>query len=149
MPCSSAEYRQFDFWLGDWNVQDAAGNPAGTNRITSIQGGCVLLESWSGAKGGSGTSTSFNMYFSADRKWRQTWVDNQGGRLDLSGGLQAGMMVLEGESPSQKDPAKLVKQRITWEKKGENVRQLWQASRDEGKTWQVLFDGLYVRAKAK
>ena len=107
----------------------------------------MLLESWSGAKGGSGTS--FNMYFSADRKWRQTWVDNQGGRLDLSGGLQAGMMVLEGESPSQKDPAKLVKQRITWEKKGENVRQLWQASRDEGKTWQVLFDGLYVRAKAK
>lgn len=146
-PCSSPEYRQFDFWVGDWKVQDTAGDVAGTNQITAIQGGCVLFENWNGAKGGTGNS--FNMYHSADKKWHQTWVDNQGGRLDLAGGLQGGKMVLEGETPSQRDPAKRVKQRITWEKKGENVRQLWEASRDDGQTWKVLFDGLYVRVKTK
>ncbi|MEO8587410.1 MAG: hypothetical protein ABI584_14690 [Acidobacteriota bacterium] len=145
--CAAPEYRQFDFWLGDWNVKDASGSEAGTNRITSIQGGCVLLENWTGAKGSNGTS--FNMYFSGDRKWHQTWVDNQGGRLDLAGGVVDGKMVLEGESPSQREPGTLVRQRISWEKKGADVRQLWEASRDGGKTWKVLFDGLYVRAKAK
>lgn len=146
-PCSSPEHRQFDFWLGEWNVQDTAGNPAGTNQITAIQNGCVLFENWTGAK--NGTGNSFNMYFAAEKKWRQTWVDNQGGRLDLSGGLRDGKMVLEGEAPSQRDPTKRVKHQISWEKKGENVRQLWHASRDDGKTWNVLFDGLYVPAKAK
>ena len=147
VPCTAPEYRQFDFWLGDWNVQDTAGNPAGTNRITSIQGGCVLFENWNGAK--NGTGNSFNMYDASDKKWRQTWVDNQGGRLDLSGGLREGKMVLEGEAPSQRDPTRRVRHQISWEKKAGNVRQLWQASRDDGKTWAVLFDGLYVPAKAK
>lgn len=145
--CSSPEYRQFDFWLGDWNVQDAAGNLAGTNQITSTQGGCVLFENWKGAK--KGTGNSFNMFLAADGKWHQTWVDNQGGRLDLAGGLQDGRMVLEGDAPSSKEAGKRVKHRITWEKKGANVRQVWQSSRDDGKTWDVVFDGLYVPKKAK
>lgn len=146
-PCNSPEYHQFDFWLGDWNVQDAAGNPSGTNQITSIQGGCVLFENWRGAKGGAGNS--FNMYFAADGKWHQTWVDNQGGRLDLAGGLRDGRMVLEGDAPARKEPGQRVRHRISWEKKGTNVRQVWQASRDDGKTWSILFDGLYVPAKPR
>lgn len=146
-PCASPEHRQFDFWLGDWTVQDAAGNFAGTNQITAIQGGCVLFENWNGAK--NSTGNSFNMYYAADRKWHQTWVDNQGGRLDLAGGLQDGKMVLDGDGPSPREPGKHVKHRISWEKKGANVRQIWHVSRDDGKTWNVLFDGLYVPAKAK
>ena len=146
-PCVSPEHRQFDFWLGDWKVQDAAGNAAGTNQITRIQGGCVLFENWKGAQ--NSTGNSFNMYYAADGKWHQTWVDNQGGRLDLAGGLQDGKMVLDGDAPSQRDPGKRVRHRISWERKGANVRQLWEASRDDGKTWKVLFDGLYVPARAK
>ena len=38
-PCSGAEYRQFDFWLGEWEVE-SGGKRAGTNRITRVQGGC-------------------------------------------------------------------------------------------------------------
>ena len=37
-PCTAAEYRHFDFWLGEWDVQSASGNSA-TNSITSDQGG--------------------------------------------------------------------------------------------------------------
>ncbi|MFI5183972.1 MAG: hypothetical protein ACHQNV_06220, partial [Vicinamibacteria bacterium] len=32
-PCSASEYRQFDFWLGDWDVYEN-GKAAGTNRVT-------------------------------------------------------------------------------------------------------------------
>ena len=36
--------------------------------------------------------------------------------------------------------------RITWTpNKDGTVRQLWEASTDQGKTWQVAFDGLYRR----
>lgn len=41
-PCSSQEHRQFDFWLGEWDVTQK-GKPAGTSRITAILGGCVLM----------------------------------------------------------------------------------------------------------
>jgi hypothetical protein len=144
-PCTAAEHRQFDFWLGQWEVT-AQGGVAGTNRIESIQGGCVLLESWTGS--GGSTGTSFNMYFPSDRKWHQTWVDNQGGRLDLAGGSKDGKMVLEGQMPSQKDPAKTVLHQITWEPLPDGtVRQIWRASRDGGQKWATLFDGTYSKSK--
>jgi len=38
--------------------------------------------------------------------------------------------------------------RITWTPNADGrVRQFWEASRDEGKTWMVVFDGTYVRMK--
>ena len=41
-PCTAAENRQFDFWIGDWDVTTPNGKAAGTNRINPILGGCVL-----------------------------------------------------------------------------------------------------------
>src|SRR3982751_4856124 len=48
--------RQFDFWLGDWDVRDATGKLVGRNRITRVQGGCALEEQWSGNGGVTGSS---------------------------------------------------------------------------------------------
>src|SRR5918996_1555494 len=45
-PCAAPEYRQFDFWLGDWNVYNPAGALVGTNRVTREFDGCVLQEHW-------------------------------------------------------------------------------------------------------
>jgi ketosteroid isomerase-like protein len=81
--CSGAEHRQFDFWIGDWDVQ-AKGELAGRNRIEAILGGCALLESWEGVSGGRGVS--LNAYAAGDGRWHQTWVDAQGARLELAGG---------------------------------------------------------------
>ena len=47
-PCVASEYRQFDFWIGDWDVTVLNGKAAGTNLIKPILGGCVLRR---GAKG--------------------------------------------------------------------------------------------------
>src|SRR5512138_297492 len=98
-PCATAEHRQFDFWLGEWNVVNAKGQTAGTNAITLEQDGCVLHEHWTGAKGGTGQS--FNVYDATDKRWHQIWVDNSGSLLQLQGGLVDGRMVLEGPGRAQ------------------------------------------------
>jgi hypothetical protein len=51
-PCAAPEYREFDFWIGDWVVTRPDGKPAGTNRIERIAGGCGLQETWTAATGG-------------------------------------------------------------------------------------------------
>jgi hypothetical protein len=134
-PCSAPEHRQFDFWIGDWEVRRPDGEVAGRNVIEPILGGCALRESWTGAKGMRGTS--LNTYSALDGKWHQTWVDEEGTLLLLSGALRDGKMVLEGETP--------VRHRITWSPLEDGrVRQLWETSPDSGATWNVVFDGTYV-----
>lgn len=144
-PCASAEHRAFDFWVGDWDVKAPDGSPEGTNRIELILKDCTLHESWHGAEGGFGQS--FNAYSKQDGKWHQTWVDDRGGVLLLSGGLQEGAMVLDSETlPSRREPGKMVRQRITWTRiDAGRVRQLWQQTDDAGKTWKTLFNGTYVK----
>jgi hypothetical protein len=140
--CSAPDYRQFDFWLGQWEVQTPDGKHAGTNNITRILGGCVLQEHWSGAKGMHGTS--FNIYDAAAGRWHQTWVDDRGTLLTLDGRLENGAMVLRGETHGHDGVT--MTQRITWSKLANgHVRQLWEASRDGGGTWQVVFDGIYIK----
>ena len=140
-PCSAPEYRQFDFWLGDWDVTNPAGKAAGHNHITSEYGGCVLQEHWTGAGGSVGSS--FNIYDPVRKVWHQTWVDNAGTLLEIEGGLKDGSMVMSGEQ-LQPDGKKLLN-RITWTPKDGKVRQFWETSADGGKTWQVSFDGLYAK----
>lgn len=141
--CASAEHHQLDFWIGDWEVKDATGALAGTNRIDPILGGCVLQENWQGAESMSGKS--FNIYSVADGKWHQTWVDDRGVRLDLAGGIEDDKMVLRGEAPSPKDPTKRILHRITWEKLDGGRVLTWDVSTDGGGTWQVVFQGTYSK----
>ena len=143
-PCDAAEYRQFDFWIGDWNVT-AKDQPAGTNSIHPVHGGCALQENWQGAGAGGISGSSFNIFDRASGKWHQTWVDASGTLLQLDGGLVGGSMVLAGSRPAATGGTAL--HRISWTPNEDgSVRQLWEASQDEGASWNVLFDGLYVKA---
>lgn len=139
--CSAAEFHQFDFWIGSWAVTEK-GKPAGTNRIEAVLGGCALVEHWSSASGGSGMSLNF--YDRATKSWYQSWTDQQGGALRLKGGFERDRMVLASESGGGSGDA--VHHRITWTQQPDrSVRQLWESSKDGGKTWTVAFDGLYVK----
>ncbi len=143
-PCATPDHRQFDFWLGDWEVTKPDGRVAGHNRISLIPGGCALREEWTGASRTPGTS--LNMFDTGARKWRQTWVDDGGTVLLLTGEFKNGKMVLEGESPV--GDGKTTRQRITWTPpSGGRVRQLWDSSADGGKTWKTEFDGTYAKTK--
>ncbi|MGH8130399.1 MAG: tetratricopeptide repeat protein [Steroidobacteraceae bacterium] len=136
-PCNTPEYRQFDFWLGDWDVESPASpGRVSRNRIIRINNGCTLREEYTSPGGYAGTSLNF---YDATRKlWHQTWIDNQGAALYLEGGLQGKSMVLATTA----DPQQV--NRITWTLLDDGrVRQLWESTTDGGKTWTTVFDGYY------
>ena len=140
-PCSAPEFRQFDFWVGDWSVSKPDGTVAGTNHITREYGGCVVHEHYATPRGYSGES--LNIYDASRGVWHQSWVDSTGLLLTLEGHLSGKSMVLEGASKAAEGPP--LKQRITWTPNPDGtVRQLWESADARGQ-WTVAFDGIYSR----
>jgi hypothetical protein len=143
--CDAPERRQFDFWLGEWDVRDPAGKLVGRNHITSLHQGCVLLENY---RAGAFSGSSLNVYDADRRKWHQTWVDSGGSLLVIEGGLDDGRMILAGETLDAAKAGSLVANRITWTPLPDGrVRQLWESSTDNGATWTTAFDGFYAKRK--
>jgi hypothetical protein len=144
-PCkASQEYRQLDFWVGEWEVQGPKGKTVGASNVQLILGDCVVFENWTGA--GGYTGKSFNLYDASVHKWKQFWVDDRGGMLEFTGEFKDGAMRYTGASTAQ--DGKPVIDRLTFFPLAEGrVRQLWEQSPDEGKTWKTVFDGTYIRKK--
>lgn len=144
MRCEGAEHRQFDFWLGQWDVYGGAGGDEllGTNHIERSANGCWLVEHWRGVSGNHGTST--NAWDAQYGVWRQFWVGGDGAVLRLEGGREGGAMVLRGELPAQGGGVQ--RQRIAWTAQPDgSVVQQWDTSDDEGASWQTSFRGIYRR----
>ena len=142
--CSAVEYRQFDFWIGDWDTfeMDAPNGPSIAHaEITAIVAGCALHESYEQTDGLVGDSIlSFDP---VRRQWQQTWITNRGSNMVLWGGLRDGALVLEGEVHLH-DGATVL-QRITWQVEGDGVRESAVLSRDGGASWEPAFDVLFRR----
>ena len=137
--CDSARYREFDFWIGRWEVRTPDGKIAGHNQIEKTPSGCAIQERWVSAGGGHGTSLNF--YDRSTGQWHQVWVDGRGGVLRLAGRRDGAAMVLVGTAANAAGRAQ--RQRITWSPlPGGRVRQLWETS-DDGVRWQTSFDGEY------
>lgn len=142
-PCRDSQaHRQLDFWVGEWEVQGPKGKTAGTSSVQLILGDCVIFENWTGA--GGYTGKSFNLYDTVTRKWKQFWVDDRGGMLEFTGEFKDGAMRYTGQSVAQ--DGKPVMDRLTFfPLDGGRVRQLWEQSPDQGKTWTTVFDGTYIK----
>jgi hypothetical protein len=141
-PCSTTEAKQFDFWVGDWDVFED-GKLAGTNRIERMYG-CVIHESW---KSPELSGQSMNVYDTKRGLWHQTWIDSNAGLLVLEGAWKNGALTMSDATlPGKKDPKRV--NEISWTPNTDgSVRQLWRVSKDAGKTWEAVFDGKYVRSK--
>ena len=134
-PCTSAEYHQMDFWLGDWDAYYApdAAAPGGRNVITREYGGCVIQEAFDGGPDTNGLiGHSVSTYFAPAGKWRQTWVDNQGGYFALIGGVEGDKFILVKHRPHDN----VAVQRMVFEDITPNAfTWRWQATADGGATW--------------
>ncbi len=142
-PCKARpEFRQFDFWIGEWLPKNAQGVTVGTSSIQLILGSCIIFENWETPVS---AGKSFNVYDVRDGKWHQTWVDAKGLMTHYVGGLVDGKMVLDSESIQN---GRKVIARMTFSKlPGGDVRQHGENSSDEGKTWTTTFDFTYVRKR--
>lgn len=145
--CDSEEAHQFDFWIGEWDVyKNGTDTLLGHNIIKPVAKACALLESWNSIDNQT-IGSSINKYNFEKGKWQQMWVDNSGLTLLIEGEYRDGKMVLENAQPAR-DRIKSMNNRITWfNNKDGSVRQLWEYSIDEGKTWQVAFDGMYKKVE--
>jgi hypothetical protein len=132
--CTSSEYHQFDFWVGDWQVLDA-GKPVAHVVVDKILGGCVIREHYSEPGGYEGQS--LNIYDAGRHYWRQTWVTNRGKFLEIRGTLQGGSMVLSGTDYDSMPPRFV---RGTWKPLKDGVEETAITSTDGGKTWTTWFD---------
>lgn len=140
--CCSAEYKQFDFWIGEWEVFNPDDKKVGTNSIQPIQGGCGLQENWESASGITGTSC--NYYNRQTEKWHQVWIDQSGGVLNLSGELIDGKMVLMSEETYNPATKTSYFDRITWEpQENGSVNQIWERKVADQSNWNVVFNGNY------
>ncbi len=140
--CADLVYRQFDFWLGDWNVSSQEGKLIGRDHVAKAFGNCVVQEQWTSVDGGTGSSVS--IYDVSRKLWHQTWVDSSGTLVVLEGGLKDGRMVMTGEQVEANGAHWM--SRMTWTPGKDSVNQVWDASKDGGKTWKMVFSATYKKA---
>jgi len=149
--CNDQLYRQFDFWVGEWDVYAKNGNKAGDSKISIILDSCIILEEWTSAsisKGIRYAGKSFNTYNSATQQWQQTWVDNIGGSTEfLKGKFQENKIIfLTYPYPYTKDTL-AIRQLTFYNLAKDKVRQVGEISKDNGISWKTEYDLEYRRKK--
>jgi hypothetical protein len=145
--CTGDEYRQLDFWIGDWDVYETTppqGPAVARARVEPVAQGCAIRERYEQADGLIGESLL--SYDSVRKAWQQTWITNRGAFMAIAGNLADGRLVLEGDV-HLKDGS-TVKQRITWQQQDGAVRESAALSKDGGKSWAPAFD-LVFRKRAR
>ena len=144
--CASKESRQFDFWVGRWNVHPKASpqTKTATSLVENLYHGCAIRENWMPLN--DHTGGSINAWSPQKKLWRQFWADSDGGSALFEGGWNGKAMVLTGVWPQPGKPKQMTRMTYTPLADG-SVEQAGETSDDNGKTWQPSFDLIYVRTK--
>jgi hypothetical protein len=142
-PCAADErHAAFDFWIGEWVVTQN-GQFAGTSSVQPILGHCTIFEQWESVNGGFGKS--FNYYDPGLDHWRQIWIDDSGSIIEFTGEARDGGIFFTAETVKPGDGS-VTHHKFEFTVIGEDgVRQYWETSTDDGKTWQSIWDGRYER----
>lgn len=146
-PCAAPEYRQLDFWIGQWRVLNTADKAEyGSSDIAGEMQGCAISESYRApaAPGSPYEGASHSGYDRKDGHWHQMYVDSNGNVTWFTGGPQGPQaMVFEGEGKAG------ARQRMTYRQQADgSVRQTGETSTDGGANWQPAYDYTYVKRQA-
>ncbi len=145
-PCAgNPAYRQFDFWIGEWEAYTPAGKKGGDSKISLMLDSCIILEEWTSTQGAY-AGKSYNTYNAANGKWQQYWVDNKGGVTEyFNGHYEDNKMILQTANIKQADGSYKILKMTFHHLSANKVRQHGESSTDEGKTWKTDFDLEYRR----
>ena len=144
-PCSSPEASQFDFWVGDWTLY-TADTITGTNTIYKVMDGCTIQENFN-SPGSSYTGKSWSVYNPQTKLWQQTWVDNQGEYISLTGKFEAGKMTLVTPSKKMPNGREMIFRMIFYNINKDSFDWSWEGSSDAGLTWKLNWQIHYIRKK--
>ena len=145
--CDDAPHHRLDFLLGDWRVVGPGDEPIAISRIERIHGGCAVRESWI-TVGGDATGEGLSYVDPADHVWKQLWVDSTGivtRAAEASGArdLPPGALRFAGESTFL-DGTSVLYRLTARPLDGGRLHVVIEHSRDDGATWQSVFDVQYV-----
>lgn len=148
-PCTSNPvYRQFDFWIGEWEAYGLNGKKAGDSKIELILDSCIVLENWK-SMGNIYSGKSFNTYNATTNQWQQTWVDNVGGTTEyLEGKLEGNKMVFNTKPFAFSKDTIAVRRLSFYNLSADKVRQHGEITKDNGVTWKTEYDLEYRRKKS-
>jgi tetratricopeptide (TPR) repeat protein len=145
-PCLYNELNhQFDFWLGEWDVRNVAGQFAGSSKIERMLGECIIFENWTSAPPQSYSGKSINLYNNITNKWMQTWFDDKGAVVEFINGefKDNKMIFITRPNPTQNNQVT----RLTfYSLEPDHVRQQFETSTD-GTNWATTIDLHYFRVK--
>ena len=144
-PCSSPEASQFDFWIGAWNLY-SADTLTGTNTIIKVMDGCTVQENFESPQI-KYYGKSWSVYNSIAKIWQQTWIDNQGRYIALTGKWENGVMTLTTDARKLADGKEQVSRMIYHSIKKDHFEWEWESTTDNGKTWKNNWHIRYERKK--
>jgi hypothetical protein len=148
-PCDDIQFKQFDFWIGDWDVASAAdGVHRGASHISKEMSGCVVWENWTSA-GSPYFGKSYNTWNPNLKRWEQYWVDTSAGVMFFHGELKDKVMDYWTDDVPQAGGGTLLRHLQFFNLGPDKVRQFSQGSNDRGKTWHTEYDFIYTRVSAK
>ena len=146
-PCQQRdEFREFDFWLGEWNVHTPNGTFAGNNKIEKTQAGCAVVEHWVSAAGNPGMS--INYFDIATNEWVQVWSSAGGIQINIRGGLTDDGMMLDGQINYVSNGTSAPFRGLWTLLPDGRVRQFFEQSDDGGETWAPWFEGFYTKTNS-
>ncbi len=153
--CHSPEARAFDFWLGDWRIEQKILRQDGTwleldakTSVSPALDGCALIEHWEGSvqffwEGMQSVEPmqglSVRSYDPTARKWNIYWMDSRAPQFGApySGNFAEGegKFFREWETPNGKRMGRITfsdirPDRVHWE---------LAVSSDEGRNWSILW----------
>lgn len=139
----------FDFWVGSWDLSWKTSDgtiETGTNHIEKILDGSVIQENFEATsgrmKGYKGKSVS--IYEKRSNMWRQTWVDNQGSYIDLTGKIDGNKRIFMTKT-TDSDGNNVLKRMIFYDINPDSFTWDWESSADNGKTWTLQWRIQYKR----
>lgn len=149
LPCAAPQYRQFDFWIGNWEAFAPNGTKAGDSKISVILDSCIILEEWTSAALQQGlrfAGKSFNTFNAATGEWQQTWVDNTGTTIFYSKGISGTNNIVFKTAPFVISKDTMGIRRLSFYKLSDDkVRQHGEISKDNEKTWMTEYELEYRR----
>jgi len=143
-PCTAAEASQFDFWVGNWDLY-SADTLTGTNTIYKVMDGCAVQENFESNKTGY-SGKSWSMYDPKQKRWEQTWIDNQGSFIYLTGSFENNSMTLTTMPKKIKNGKEVVYRMRYHNISKDSFDWDWESTSDNGTTW---VSGWHIHYKRK
>lgn len=136
----------FDFWVGKWDAY-WSDSLKGTNIIKKTLKDKVVEENFS-FNDKTFIGRSWSVFDANTKTWKQTWVDDAGAYLVLTGGQEGKDVILTMTEPRIQKGKTVYMRMIFYNIEKDNFDWDWQSSEDKEK-WTSVWAIKYKRKKAK